>query len=356
MKKKQFSKLIKALVYASGAAVLVSGVFFINGCKKDNTDTQVQQTVVDDGSDAMLDHILTFKNLMQTHHDNSNLKSGEQLLAINSTILDWEAAINLTYCHTNLDLAEIVVFDTVLDIPLVEGDKITVTKASEKYFNNILESIQNKYFTAEFSDKRLVSVDLEPVNGGDSLSINLIIGNPIIPYYPSGDWKYGDDLGQCDGGLYAPLDAADVLAMDVRNYFYQDPPANCRWTFTNITEYVIDRPTDYLNTNDDEIDNYCDYLIYYAIDNVTPYATDAVTCIEHDDEEAFYRQNYIYFTQKFLDDAPVFLEGKMKYQTSIYVGEEKYKDGHYYLIHKLVTKLGRRFLACTVPIEDIAQY
>ncbi|PJB55182.1 MAG: hypothetical protein CO098_17660, partial [Bacteroidetes bacterium CG_4_9_14_3_um_filter_41_19] len=242
------------------------------------------------------------------------------------------------------------------------GDSITMLKASEKYFDNILESIQDKYFMAEFTEKRLVSVDLEPVNGGDSLSINLIIGNPIIPYYPSGDWKYGDNLGQCDGGLYAPLDAADVLAMDVRNYFYQDPPTNCRWSFTNITDYVKENPLDYPNTNDvphynnNKIDNYCDYLIYYAIDNVTPYGTDEVICIEHDDEEAFYRQNYINFTQKCLDDAPVFLEGKMKYQTSIYIGEEKYNDGHYYLRHKLITRLGRRFAACSIPIEDISQY
>jgi len=337
-------------------------VVVVNGCKKENTNAQVQQTVMDEGSEAMVAHILEFKERMAYYRENPNLKGSEQLLQIDSTILDWEATINLTFCHSYLDLGEMVVFDTILDIPLVEGDSITMLKASEKYFDNILESIQDKYFMAEFTEKRLVSVDLEPVNGGDSLSINLIIGNPIIPYYPSGDWKYGDNLGQCDGGLYAPLDAADVLAMDVRNYFYQDPPTNCRWSFTNITDYVKENPLDYPNTNDvphynnNKIDNYCDYLIYYAIDNVTPYGTDEVICIEHDDEEAFYRQNYINFTQKCLDDAPVFLEGKMKYQTSIYIGEEKYNDGHYYLRHKLITRLGRRFAACSIPIEDISQY
>jgi len=157
---------------------------------------------------------------MAYYRENPNMKGSEQLLQIDSTILDWEATINLTYCHAYLDLGEMVVFDTILDIPLVEGDSIKVAKASEKYYDNILESIQDKYFMAEFTEKRLVSVDLEPVNGGDSLWISLVVGNPIFPATPLNSWYFGEKEGVCLTNQYSTeMDAAIVLAQDVATIF-----------------------------------------------------------------------------------------------------------------------------------------
>jgi hypothetical protein len=294
---------------------------------------------------------------MQSHHDNPNLKGSEALLQINATILDWEAAINLTYCHSNLDLGEIVVFDTVLDIPLVKGDSITIAKAAEKYFDNILESIQGKYFTAEFSEKRLVSVDLEPVNGGDSLAISLMVGNPNLNSYPLYDWYWGKKEGVCVSHQYfGEKDAAIVLAGEVRDYFYTAPPENCRWTYTDIKTFYDKKPLLYPNPNDLEEDNYQDYMIYYAHEDVADGLTEDVRCIEGMTEKGFYKQSYLSITQQHINNSPIYLEGHMKLQSCAYFGLEIYDGDGHYLKHELTTHLGRRFLACSISLEDIAQY
>ncbi|OFZ08183.1 MAG: hypothetical protein A2338_05060 [Bacteroidetes bacterium RIFOXYB12_FULL_41_6] len=338
----------------------------VNGCKKENTNTQVKQTVVDDGSEAITAHILAFKERMAYYHENPNLKGSEQLLQIDSTILDWEATINLTYCHSYLDLGEMVVFDTILDIPLVEGDSITMLKASEKYFDNILESIQDKYFMAEFTEKRLVSVDLEPVNGGDSLSISLMVGNPNLNVDPLYDWYWGKKEGVCVSHQYfGEKDAAIVLAGEVRDYFYTAPPENCRWIFTNIITYTDDNTTPVLNPDDEpfyypgtniEIDNYCDYMIYYAHEDILPGLTEDVRCIESLTEKGFYKQSYLSITQQHINNSPIYLEGHMKLQSCAYFGLEIHDGDGHYLKHELTTHLGRRFAACSISLEDIAQY
>ncbi len=367
MKKFHLRSLTKAMLLTAGAAVLVSGGIMLNGCKKD-TSTQTTQSPEVDPSEAMVAHILEFKDRMAHYRENPNMKGSEQLLQIDSTILDWEATINLTYCHAYLDLGEMVVFDTILDIPLVEGDSITIAKASEKYYDNILESIQDKYFMAEFTEKRLVSVDLEPVNGGDSLWISLVVGNPAQPSFPNYDWYWGLKKGVCETSLYFDeKDAAIVLAEEVRNHFYQAPPENCRWFFTNIITYEDLNETPIINPYDEPYyfpgtdikeDNYCDYMIYYAHESVAPGLIEDVMCIEASTEKLFYKQSYINITQEHINESPIFLEGHMKVQTCTYSGVRIYDElsEKHFLRHELVTDLGRRFAACSIEIEDIAQY
>ncbi len=366
MKTHRLRKVSKTFMFITAAVMLVVGVVLTNGCKKDLQTDQAQQPIVDDASEAIVAHILEFKERMAYYRENPNVKGSEQLLQINETILDWEATINLTYCHSYLDLGEMVVFDTILDIPLVEGDSIRVAKASEKYFDNILESIQGKYFMAEFTEKRLVSVDLEPVNGGDSLWISLVVGNPSEPSFPNYDWYWGLKKGVCETQQYfGDKDAAIVLAEDVRNHFYQAPPENCRWFFTDIIAFEDKNEPPTFNPDDEPYyfpgtditeDNYCDYMIYYADATVAPGLTEDVRCIEASTEKLFYKLNYIDITQEHINESPIYLEGHMKVQTCTYEGVEIQDSQIHILTHELTTYLGRRFAFCSFEVEDIAQY
>ncbi|PIY32681.1 MAG: hypothetical protein COZ08_06585, partial [Bacteroidetes bacterium CG_4_10_14_3_um_filter_42_6] len=89
-KKSNFSKRIKALALAGSAALLIAGVVVVNGCKKEGTNTQVKQTVVDDESEAMVAHILAFKERMAYYHENPNLKTGGQLYTAPEAIIELE--------------------------------------------------------------------------------------------------------------------------------------------------------------------------------------------------------------------------------------------------------------------------
>ena len=99
-------------------------------------------------------------------------------------------------------------------------------------------------------------------------------------------------------------------------------------------------------------------MIYYAQDNIQPGLIEDVTCVESLTEKGFYKQNYIDITQIHIGNSPVYLEGQMKFNTCDYFGtrDYNYDDGYYYLQHILTTKLGRRFVAISIGVEDITNY
>ncbi len=310
-----------------------------------------------DNSDAVVAHILAFKEKMEYYKENPGLKSNEKEQT-DSTVLDWESTINLTYCYSYLELSDTKVFDTTIALPPISNDSILMTDISDKYYNEIVYAVQAQYFQAPFADsvKKLMAVDLEKTSGGDSLSIKTMVGNSSQPpnYSTPYDWKYGDFLGTCDGQHYFGVsDAAHVIADNTRNHFKEELPAGCRWYFWNIQTIVDDDPTQHPNPNDPPPVNYEDYLIYYASSGIGP-ITDDVLCLESNinGELDFYKQSYIDLTQGWIDGS-----GGKKFQNCDYTGFY-YNDNYNNLIYKhtLITYLGYRGIVCDISIDDIDQY
>jgi len=304
---------------------------------------------------TVLQNILDFKKSMEYYRDNSGLKRNEKEQT-DSTVLDWESTINLTYCYSYLELSDSKVFDTTLAMPPINNDSILMTDVSDKYYNEIVYAVQAQYFQAPFADsvKKLMAVDLEKIAGGDSLHIKSLIGNTTAY-----DWKYGDNLGTCDGQHDVGIsDAAHVIADNTRNHFYEEPPAGCRWWFNNIETIDIKNPKEkdnngnyiYRNPDDDPgFDNYEDFLIYYASSDIGP-ITDPVLCLEHYDELAFYKQSYIDLTQGWIDES-----GGKKFKDCKYEGL-KFSNTPAKYKHRLTTFLGKRWIVCDINIDDITNY
>ena len=120
-----------------------------------------------------------------------------------------------------------------------------------------------------------------------------------------------------------------------------------------IKDYISDYINGQVDALDIIIDNYKDYLIYYAHQNVQPGLSEDVRCVERLTEKGFYKQNYIDITQDYLDDAPYYLLGRMKYNTSHYEGKEIEENSVIILKHILKTKIGSRFIECSIEVEDI---
>ncbi|RLD43982.1 MAG: hypothetical protein DRI88_10220, partial [Bacteroidetes bacterium] len=144
-------------------------------------------------------------------------------------------------------------------------------------------------------------------------------------------------------------DAAHEIAKNTRNDFYEAPPTNCHWWFYNIQTIFVDDPTQYPNPNDPDPVNYEDYMIYYASSAVGT-ITDAVLCIEHYNELAFYKQSYIDLTQSWINNS-----GGRKFKDCEYVGYYETTGDDIYR-HQLTTFLGYRTIVCDISIDDIAQY
>ena len=244
---------LKTIIVLLSTVVLVLTLSY---CNKSNSERLTSENQSDgqgliEKSKAMQEHILEFKTRMEFYRDNPDLKSGEEKIQIDATILDWEATINFTYCYTYLELSDIIEYDVVLNIPLINGDSITIANASDKYYNNILETIKDKFIETDYADKKLMCVDLEPVNGGDSLHINIFVGledNNVPPLY---DWYYGKTLGVCGTNLFQlKWDAALIIGSEVRDHFYEAPPVNCRWYFIDNIDYID--YGEYSTTNPDD--------------------------------------------------------------------------------------------------------
>ncbi len=310
-------------------------------------------TVDDETNQAMLQHIFDFKKRMEYYRKNPGLRSSEKEQT-DSTVLDWESTINLTYCYSYLELSDAKIFDTILAMPPINNDSMLMSDISDKYYNEIVYAVQTQYFQAPFPDsaKKLMVVDLEKTSGGDSLHIKTLIGNTQAMAHPPYDWMYGEKLGTCDGQHDVGVsDAAHVIADSTRSHFYEDPPAGCRWYFyAPITTIYVDDPTQYANPNDPDPVNYEDYLIYYASSAVGPITND-VLCLEYYDELAFYEQNYINLTQDWIDDC-----GGKKFKDCEYSGNHFVVNGYNVYKHLITTYLGNRAVVCDISIEDISQY
>ncbi len=341
--------------------IMAAGIIYLSGCNKNYSEQKANNaTVNEQTNDNMFQHILDFKKRMDYYRENPGLKSNEKEQT-DSTVLDWESTINLTYCYSYLELSDAKVFDTILAMPPINDDSILMSDVSDKYYNEIVYAVQAQYFQAPFPDsaKKLMVVDLEKTSGGDSLYIKSMIGNTMTMAHPPYDWMYGEKLGTCDGqhdvGIH---DATHILETNTRNHFKEDPPTGYSWTFINIDDIYVPDPTVqengnylYRNPSDDPgFDNYKDFLIYYA-NSTYGTVTHAVKCLEHYDELDFYKQSYINLTQDWIDAS----NGK-KFKDCCYVGKDVSEDTTTILKHELETFIGNRILAALITPDDISQY
>jgi hypothetical protein len=348
MMKKQSTTILLIMAMATG-------LLWLNSCKKEHVKHAQEISVIDENNEAVLSRILDFKENMEFYKSHPEIRSEEKLQK-DTTLLYWESCVNLTYCYSYLDLADAVVYDTIIALPAIIQDSIFMTDVASKYYAEILYAVKAQFLKAPFnsSEKKLMGVDLEKTAGGDSLQIKSMIGRNVAVAHPPYDWKYGEMLGTCDGLHYEGVsDAAQVIAGNTRNYFYTAPPSNCRWFFYNIQTKVIEDPTQYPNPINPPPVNYEDYLVYYA-SSVVGTITDEVLCLEYyGGEQAFYKQNYIDFTQSWIDNS----DGR-KFKDCEYYGThifDNINNQHIYQ-HILYTFLGYRGLECDTSIEEISQY
>ena len=349
MKKSNFSKRIKALALAGSAALLIAGVVVVNGCKKENTNAQVKQTVVDDGSEAMVAHILEFKERMAYYHENPNLKSGGQLYTAIEAATELENLLNYNFCYTNSGCSQKEYASSEFIVPLDDLEKINDPKLMEVYYNKVIDTIQAQMGRVNYSTKKLLLVDLE-VSGMDSngdaiVTIGSLIGNGQAGVLHNEDWWYGENGGMYPNGQYYPEDAASQLMKRVLDNVIPAPPTGGRWIYTDVVYETIPPTQDPIYSGDP--DNYRDYKIFYA--------TEAVATITYVQkhlpvaEMSFYECNYIdyalgYETTTGMDFSDCTITGGPVW------------DEYYYIQHNYQMFAGNRHLAMNIGIDDILAY
>jgi len=248
----------------------------------------------------MQEHVLTFKTKMKYYHDNPNLKDGGVFYTAPDAVIELESLLNYDSCFTGLECNKKTFITSEIIMPLDELEKINDPKLTEVYYNKIIDTIQAQMGRVDYENIILLLVDLEQtgtdVNGDAIVSVGAaLIGNQQIATILDDDnWWYGENLGLCGTGQYAPEDAATQLDIRVTNNLLPTPPTGANWCFRNVATTYINPTQDPLTTN---FDNYLDYKIFYATEAVTP-ITDTEKCLEMF-EMNFYLNYYIDYAEDY---------------------------------------------------------
>lgn len=340
---------MKTTMSVAGAMLIILGtaVIIFYSCRK--TDQPPTPSVeMDDASVASLAHIQAFKQRMEYYRDNRGIKTGGESYFATQAAEELESLINLDFCHTNVSCTEQAFETAQVIMPLNDIDKINDPDLMALYFDEIIGIIQGQMNSLTYESKQLLLVDLEYIGTNPDedalISIGSLIGNNQLQLLHNGEWWYGENMGLCGTGQYAPEDAATQLALQVRNTLLPAPPAGGRWVYTGITNTYINPTQDPLTNNPD---NYLDYKIFYA--------TEAVGTIDYEVqclslyEMGFYENHYIAYAIDFENAT-----GKDFYNC---IAEGlAYPDSEYHIQHNYWVYVGHRFLVIDMEVENILEY
>lgn len=265
---KKFSKyfVAAAIVVATTAAVLV-------GCKKEKDEPK------DNGRQSeaavLVNRINKFFELRDATNSGAKADGSmtvEEMREILCMVSNYEHSEHEIFCHnTVLDTLEVRMVP-IANGNVLESDVVAVYNAFETELENCMESVDDGMDVPS-----LFSIVL-PENGTrDEEDIKIIftrgqkaepesISSPLVsgPFHDI-CWYWGLDLGRCDGGLSALVDAADVLS----TYFTPNvnPPGNGYIQIFGNVEYV-----EYIATNRFSVvnPNFQNYTYWVPAEQITP--------------------------------------------------------------------------------------
>ncbi len=291
----------------------------------------------------MQEHILAFKAKMEYYRDNPGLKTGGELYTSDSAVMEIESLINFNFCYTNIECVKKTFELSEVTMPLDELEKINDPDLMQVYYNKIIDTIQAQMGRVNYSNMKLLLVDLENTgtdsNGDAIVSVGALIGKEYLSVLHIDSWIYGEHEGLCGSGWYNDEDAATQLDARVTDAMLPDPPNSCRWFFTAIDHKYINPENDQLNPTPN---NYRDYKIYYASDDVAQ-ITETTKCLSGSDMN-FYKAYYIDYAQDFEVES-----GKKFYYCALSGNAYPLP---YHIQHDYTIYVGYRFLECTIGVSN----
>jgi len=327
--------------------ILTAGLLWLNGCKKETAVQQQNTTVTDnEANEAMLQHILDFKQQMEYSYKHPEMRDGESFTAPDA-VYELEALLNFNFCYTDIEVNKKRFVSTQITMPLDDMGKIGESKLAQLYYEAIIDSIQARMLSITgFDNMKLLLVDLQQTgtadNGDAIVSIGALVGNEGNVVLHNDNWRYGENAGLCGSGNLAPEDAATQLDARVTNAMVPEPPNGCRWFYTDVVyEYI--NPTQ--DTLDYTPDNYIDYKIFYATTEGGLIIDDDVKCLS-EYEMNTYEGYYIEYAQNYET------ETGLKFDHCIITGNP-YFEPAYHIQHDYFIYAGNRWLECDTGVGDI---
>ena len=329
--------------------ILTATLMYLNSCKKQNSNSSTRNihVSVDDKSDEMTKHVLDFKKKMENYKKNPQLKTSSKTYIADSAVIELESLLNFNFCYTNIECNKKVFTSSLVIMPLDILNRINDPDLLQVYYDKVIDTIQAQMGRTNFTNMKLLLVDLE-VSGYDSsgdaiISVGSLIENQQNIVLHNDSWMYGEELGLCGTGGLAPEDAASQLGKRVIDNVLPEPPSGGRWYFTNMVNAYI-QPTSNPLTNTPN--NYRDYKIFYATDAVTPTIDNDTKCLSSSDMD-FYEYYYI----EYAEDLEI---STNKLFANCWIEGKPYWISYIYNIqHDYTIFVGNRFVVYDAGCDDI---
>ncbi len=283
---------------------LVVAFVLTTSCNKTTENPDVKSgdedyTELIEKSKAMQEHVEAFKEKMEYYRDNPGVKSGGQLYSADEAVTELESLLNYNFCYTGIECTKKTFISSEVIMPLDDIQRINDPKLMEVYYDKVIDTIQAQMGRVNYTNMKLLMVDIEVTNydsEGDALiSIGSLIGNEDNLTIPNLDildgWIYGYKEGSClENNSSGLLDAGVVIQNNLMFANLPAPPPSMVRRFEQITTVGPLTPTEYRNTND-PLDNFKDYRIFYANQSVT-LIVDSTRCLSSSNEMPYYIQQY----------------------------------------------------------------
>ena len=335
MKKKRFYSVLALLIIASFLIVTM------NNCRKPkheviNNENQTDYEALIEKSKAMQGHILAFKAKMEYYRDNPDLKTGGEFYTADSAVLEIESLINYDSCFASIECNQKTFEISEITLPLDDIEKINDPDLMQVYYDKVMDTIQAQMDRVNYSNMKLLLVDLENTgtnsNGDAIISVGTLIGRGVVPSLYDDNWWYGEYGGLCGTGQYAPEDGASQLDYKVTKVMLPDPPSGANWWFRNITSTYIIPTSDPLNQPPT---NYLDYKIFYATTAGGLVINYDVKCMSYYEMD-FYKNHYVDYAQA--------EESTNRKFARCWIHGNNYSLPEYHIQHDYTIFVGERFI------------
>ncbi|MCD4683120.1 MAG: hypothetical protein K8R86_07535 [Bacteroidales bacterium] len=306
-------KKIKLISGVTVSAIIVSVLIFSSCSKQELAEQPVtvkKEVKMSEEDIAVYNKILSFKKKVDYIKENPHYKSGETM-SVDSAKWYLDASFNLTYAFT---MDTFINFNTetfTISINKAEG-MVNLDDVSAAFYE-LKDKTLIIYNATEGEEKELYVSHLDIVsNASDELIMETTatIGSKTNeepppfsqwgPFEEGDDWMYGEKLGDCTtgGGIWWGLkDAATEMEDATNTYRYkyiQDEGSGWSAFYTEPSAVAVVTVFDdqivaelLLNPNDDEIDNYRDYLLLYQEKDIS-IGLIVETCIPWEDMNFYY--------------------------------------------------------------------
>ena len=320
---------------------LVAGVLVFNSCSKQELKEQTaatkQQVKMSDEDIATHKKIMDFKNKIEYIKDHPEYKSGKTM-TLEEAQWNLDASFNYTYSFVFESFSGFYTDSVFVEVSF-DGGLLSLDDISTAYFE-IYEKLHDIYDAAPGNDKDLYisTTEVKDISANTvTFKSTATFGERGVPPteqpFAEGDnWMWGEGGGLCPGDdPDDDPDAATKIAeatIEYRDLYIQDVGDGWRAYYTNPS-HTVTAVADYeLWREDNPLDNYRDYLMFYAHRDYCPDGTtiEDFMCIEWEDMNWYYfGMNEIIYS--IIPDHPeIWPEVQGKTFTNISIAGEKSTD------------------------------